>query len=192
MVHGAFRPFGDDHRQAIEEGGHRLVKCSFLGGTELPQDKVGHAHRFRLVGHPDANAVTHKPFPQMLPDAAYPVVSTITPTEGNLQLSQRQGILIVDEDDVSGGNAVKTRNRPNRLATAVHKGHRLDQKAASPTQGGCGRLGLALATGLPAGAELTGKGVDQHESGVVPGLPVVRPRVSEPDHHQHLHGRSVR
>ena len=133
-----------------------------------------------MAGMPDTDTESQEVLATQLRDkVTQTVVPAVTTVFFQPHRTRRQIEIIMRYEDAVPGNPVKTGQRGNRLATAVHKVHGFLQPAVRAANAATRRVTFVLALGMKCRAVLTGDRIHKPEPGIMPGLFVLAAGISE-------------
>ncbi len=181
-VRGLVPLAGDEARQFAQGVSNGLFDQHPFGLRRPAQDVVQHVAA--VAGMADAEPQAREIVAAQMGDkVAQAVVSAVTAGPLQPHRARRQIQIVMHDQDLRQRNPVEPRQRRDRVAAAVHEGHRLQQPKLPVGQRD--PAGLAVKPGIRAemAAVLAGQFVHQPESGVVAGVGVLRAGIAQP-HHQ--------
>ena len=107
-------------------------------------------------------------------------MATMAATTFQAHRARRQIQIIMNHQNLSRRNAVKTGQRCYRLTAAVHEGQRLKQPRIPPVRADPAQLAVKAGLGAKCPAVLAGQRIDQPESGVMTGVGILGAGITQP------------
>jgi hypothetical protein len=179
MLHGSLDVTGNELRHDIERIINRTVyRCPIITGRILQH--VGN-HVIPMSRVTDADAQAQEIIAaEMRDQVAQAVVPAVAATFLELDGSDRQIQVIVDDEDGAARYPVKTGQRGHRRATAIHEVHWLLQAAFHAIKRAARDIALVFTIGSELRVAAAGKLVYKPEPGVMPGLFVLCSGITQP------------
>ena len=127
----------------------------------------------------NTNSQTHEVLAKMAGDIPQAIMSTMTTASLEPNRTRLQVQLIMSYEDLFQRNFIEITDLPDGLATAIHKGSRLDQPDIGTSDPELADLTRELVLGSELAIETTCQLIHKPKPGIMPGLFVIRAWITQ-------------
>src|SRR5438067_1441868 len=178
-IHGALRPFGEEHRHGVGRDEQRLADELRVGGIRASEHVV--EHRRTIARVPDTDAQPPERIAHVRDHIAHAVVAGGAATLFEPYHARGEVELVVRHQHRLDRDLVVIRDAAHRVAAAVHVAHGLEQPQILSADARTCELRLVARLAAEGRLVAAGELVDDLEAGVVTGARVLDARIAEPD-----------
>src|SRR5256884_582716 len=178
-IHGALRPFREEHRHGVGRDEQRLADELRVGGVRASEHVVEHGRTIARV--PDTEAQPPERIAHVRDHIAHAVVAGGAATLFEPYHARGEIELVVRHQHRLDRDLVVIRDAAHRVAAAVHVAHGLEQPQILSADARTCELRLVARLDAEGRLVAAGELVDDLEAGVVTGARVLDAGIAEPD-----------